>query len=155
MQYKIIGADLREYGPVDVVEIREWIDEGRADANTLIREVDDSPWSKLRDLPDVADALPNVAAARPGGTLQVNYLVPAILCTLFCCLPFGIAGILFAVQANSKVQQGDIDGAAVAASRAKLMCILSFVLGLITLILFFGTGGFDRLLQDMQESMPR
>ncbi|HJN83386.1 MAG TPA: CD225/dispanin family protein, partial [Verrucomicrobiota bacterium] len=76
-------------------------------------------------------------------------------CTLFCCLPFGIAGILFAVQANSKVQQGDIDGAAVAASRAKLMCILSFVLGLITLILFFGTGGFDRLLQDMQESMPR
>jgi hypothetical protein len=155
MQYKIIGADLREYGPVDVVEIREWIDEGRADANTLIREVDDSQWIKLRDLPDVADALPNVAATRPGGTLQVNYLVPAILCTLFCCLPFGIAGILFAVQANSKVQQGDIDGAAVAASRAKLMCILSFVLGLITLILFFGTGGFDRLLQDMQESMPR
>ena len=112
MPYKIIGANSREYGPVDIDEIREWIDEGRADANTLVCEVDGNQWIKLRDLPDVAGALPKMATARPKGMLQINYLVPAILCTLFCCLPFGIAGILFAVQANSKVQQGDIDGAA-------------------------------------------
>ncbi len=91
MPYKIIGSDSREYGPVDIDEIREWIDEGRADANTLVCEVDGSQWIKLRDLPDVAGALPRTAAARPRGTLQINYLVPAILCTLFCCLPFGIA----------------------------------------------------------------
>ena len=31
MPYKIIGSDSREYGPVDIDEIREWIDEiGRA-----------------------------------------------------------------------------------------------------------------------------
>ena len=69
-------------------------------------------------------------------------------------MPFGIAGILFAVQANSKVQQGDIDGAANAAAKAKLMCILSFVLGLISLIWFFSTGEFSRMLQEMQEAMP-
>jgi len=33
MPYKIIGSDSREYGPVDIDEIREWIDEGR-----LLRE---------------------------------------------------------------------------------------------------------------------
>ncbi|HJO10048.1 MAG TPA: CD225/dispanin family protein [Verrucomicrobiota bacterium] len=155
MQYKIIGADLQEYGPVDVAEFREWIDEGRADANTLVCKVDDNQWIKLRDLPDVAADLPKSATVRPAGTLQINYLVPAILCTLFCCLPFGIAGILFAVQANSKVQQGDTDGAASAASKAKLMCILSFVIGLLSLIWFFSSGEFNRILQEMQESMPR
>ena len=115
MPYKIIGADSREYGPVEIDEIRDWIAEGRADADTLVCEGDGNQWIKLRDLPDVEGALPKLATARPTGTLQINYLVPAILCTLFCCLPFGIAGILFAVQANAKVQQGDIDGAAVAA----------------------------------------
>ena len=154
MPYKIIGSDSREYGPVDIDEIREWIDEGRADADTLVCEVDDNQWIKLRDLPDVAGALPKSATVRPSGTLQINYLVPAILCTLFCCPPFGIAGILFAVWANSKAQQGDIDGAAAAASWARLMCILSFVLGLISLIWFFSTGEFSRMLQEMQEAMP-
>jgi len=155
MTYKIIGADSREYGPVEIDEIRDWIAEGRADADTLVCEVDGNQWIKLRDLPDVEGALPKLATARPTGTLQINYLVPAILSTLFCCLPFGIAGILFAVQANAKVQQGDIDGAAVAASRAKLMCLLSFVLGLISLIWFFSSGEFSRILEEMQQTLPR
>jgi hypothetical protein len=28
--YKIIGADLMEYGPVSAEQIRQWINEGRA-----------------------------------------------------------------------------------------------------------------------------
>ena len=135
MEYRIIGADLREYGPVDVKEIREWINEGRADANTLVCEMDEKQWIRLRDLPMVAGDLPNSAPKITGGmsktgdgTIQISYLLPAILCTLFCCLPFGIAGIVFAAQANSKAQQGDLNGASLAASRAKLMCILSFCL---------------------------
>ena len=117
--------------------------------------MDDNQWIKLRDLRDVAGILPKTATAPPRGTLQINYLVPAILCTLFCCLPFGIAGILFAVQANSKVQQGDIDGAAAAASKAKLMCLLGFVLGLIINMWLFSSGELNRILQEMQETMPR
>ena len=155
MPYKIIGVDLREYGPVETEEIREWIQEGRADANTLVCDVDDKQWVKLCDLSEVADVLPQKPTAGPRGTIQINYLVAAILCTLFCCLPFGIAGILFAVWANSKAQQGDIDGAAVAASWARLMCILSFVLGLISLIWFFSSGEFSRMLQEMQQTLPR
>ena len=161
MEYRIIGADLREYGPVDVEEIREWINEGRADANTLVCEMDEKQWIRLRDLPMVAGDLPKRApristmSTSEGGTIQINYLIPAILCTIFCCLPFGVAGILFAAQANSKAQQGDLNGAGVAASRAKLMCILSFVLGLLTLVYWFSSGEFQRLMDAMQETMPR
>ncbi len=40
-----------------------------------------------------------------------NYLVYAILTTLFCCLPFGIAGIVKAAQVSTKYQAGDYEGA--------------------------------------------
>ena len=162
MEYRIIGADLREYGPVDLEEIRKWINEGRADANTLVCEMDEKQWIRLRDLPMVAGDLPNSASKITGGmsktgdgTIQISYLLPAILCTLFCCLPFGIAGIVFAAQANSKAQQGDLNSASLAASRAKLMCILSFVFGLLTIIYWFSSGEFQRLMDAMQETMPR
>ena len=36
MPYKIIGEDKKEYGPVELEEIREWIKEGRADGTTKI-----------------------------------------------------------------------------------------------------------------------
>jgi hypothetical protein len=35
-----------------------------------------------------------------------NYLIPAII-SLFCCLPLGIVGVIFAAQVNGKVQAGD------------------------------------------------
>ena len=161
MEYRIIGSDLREYGPVDLEEIRKWINEGRADANTLVCEMDEKQWIQLRDLPMVAGDLPKPAPEINGGpvkngdgTIQISYLLPAILCTIFCCLPFGIAGIVFAAQANSKAQQGDLNGAGVAASRAKLMCILSFVFGLLTIVYWFSSGEFQRLMDTMQETMP-
>ena len=83
MEYRIIGSDLREYGPVDVEEIREWINEGRADANTLVCEIDEKQWIRLRDLPMVAGDLPNSAPKITGGmsktgdgTIQISYLFP-------------------------------------------------------------------------------
>jgi hypothetical protein len=59
-----------------------------------------------------------------------NYLVQAILTTLFCCLPFGIVSIVFAAQVNSKFSAGDVAGAVNASSRAKLWAWLSFGFGL-------------------------
>ena len=40
-----------------------------------------------------------------------TYLVQSILVTVFCCLPFGIVGIVFASQVSSKLAAGDIAGA--------------------------------------------
>ena len=40
-----------------------------------------------------------------------NWLVESILVTIFCCLPFGIAGIVFASQVNGKFASGDYAGA--------------------------------------------
>ena len=59
-----------------------------------------------------------------------NYLAPAILCTLFCCLPLGIVAIVNAAQVNSKLAAGDYEGAEASAQQAKTWCWVSFGIGL-------------------------
>ncbi len=66
-----------------------------------------------------------------------NYLVPAILCTLFCCLPFGIVAIIQAAQVDGKLAVGDYQGAEAAANQAKTWCWLSFGLGLAAGVIAF------------------
>lgn len=59
-----------------------------------------------------------------------TWLVESILVTLFCCLPFGIAGIVNAARVESKFYSGDIDGANKASAEAKKWTSVSFWVGL-------------------------
>ncbi len=52
--YKIIGANQQEYGPVSAEQLRQWIAEGRADANTQAQLEGTTEWRPLRDFPDFA-----------------------------------------------------------------------------------------------------
>jgi uncharacterized membrane protein YvbJ len=58
-----------------------------------------------------------------------NYLVQAILVTVFCCLPLGIPAIVFASQVNSKLAAGDATGAVESSEKAKQFCWIAFILG--------------------------
>lgn len=60
-----------------------------------------------------------------------TYLVFSILVTLLCCLPLGIASIIYATKINSLQAAGDYMGAQEAAKKAKLFIILSVVLGIV------------------------
>jgi len=63
-----------------------------------------------------------------------NYLVFAILSTLFCCQILGIVSIVFAAQVNSRWNSGDIQGALDASKNAKLWAWIAFGSGLIIAI---------------------
>ena len=65
-----------------------------------------------------------------------NYLVWAILTTIFCCLPFGIVSIVFAAQVNSKWAAGDVAGANASAANAKKWAIVSAVVGIVGAVLY-------------------
>jgi hypothetical protein len=71
----------------------------------------------------------------PGATVQ-NYLVFAILATVFCCLPAGIPAIVYAAQVNGKLQAGDLAGAQAASNNAKMWCLISLGLGLGIIVLY-------------------
>src|SRR5882672_11275448 len=57
--YKVIGADGREYGPVSAEQVRQWIADGRANAQTLIQGEDSTEWKPLANFPElVPSAVP-------------------------------------------------------------------------------------------------
>ena len=66
-----------------------------------------------------------------------NWLVESILVTIFCCLPFGIAGIVFASQVNSKYAAGDYPGAEQASKDAAKWTKIGFWVGLGCIVLYF------------------
>ena len=68
-----------------------------------------------------------------------NYLIPAIV-SLFCCLPLGIVGVIFAAQVNGKVAAGDVQGALDSSKKAKMFSYIAIGLGVagwVCYILFF------------------
>ncbi|HTL06650.1 MAG TPA: CD225/dispanin family protein [Chitinophagaceae bacterium] len=66
-----------------------------------------------------------------------NWLVESILVTLFCCLPFGIAGIIFASQVNTKWAANDVNGAMQASRDAAKWTKIGFFVGIGVIVLYF------------------
>ena len=52
--YKIIGADQKEYGPVSIEQMRQWITEGRINAQTQAQAVGDTTWKSVSMFPEFA-----------------------------------------------------------------------------------------------------
>jgi TM2 domain-containing membrane protein YozV len=93
--FNIIGADGKQYGPVTVDQIRQWIQEGRASGATQIQLVGSDAWKPLREFPEfAADAAgspprfsaPPITVATTPGAATVNRAQNKV--------PAGICGIL-------------------------------------------------------------
>ena len=76
------------------------------------------------------------AYGQPAGSPPPNYLVWAILSTVLCCLPLGIASIVFAAQVNGKYAAGDLAGAQASSEKAKKFAIWSAIAGLVFAALY-------------------
>jgi hypothetical protein len=72
----------------------------------------------------------------PTGAPPPNHLVWAILSTLFCCLPLGIAAIVFAAQVNSKYNAGDYAGAQESSRKARAFSLWSTIIGVVLVLLW-------------------
>ena len=64
------------------------------------------------------------------GTKPKDYLVESILVTLFCCMVFGILGIVYSVQANSAFSSGNITAANESSAKAKQWVTYGFWCGI-------------------------
>jgi hypothetical protein len=56
--------------------------------------------------------------------------------TIFCCLPFGIVGIINAANVNSKWAAGDLEGAERASAEAKKWTKVGFICGIVVVVLY-------------------
>ncbi len=71
-----------------------------------------------------------------------DYLIPAILTTMLCCLPFGVVAIVCAVRANSAYDFGKFEEAELHARSALRWVIAGLVSGFlgIAAYILFGIG---------------
>ena len=55
--YKILGGDRQEYGPATAEQVREWIAQRRANAQTMVQPEGSTEWKPLSTCPEFAAAL--------------------------------------------------------------------------------------------------
>ena len=118
--YKIIGADGKEYGPINLEQLREWMRQGRVGMQTQVRPEAGGDWRPLSAYPELnaATALPplpppalgdraskKIAAGVCGiliGCLGIHkfilgYTGPGLIMLLVSVLTCGFAAPVFAV----------------------------------------------------------
>jgi len=64
--FKIIGADQKEYGPISVAQIRQWITDGRLNAQTQAQREGSGDWQPLSTFDEFADIFnPGASTSSP------------------------------------------------------------------------------------------
>jgi hypothetical protein len=156
--YRMMGADGALYGPVSAEQLRRWIQEGRANAETQVMIEGSTDWKPLRSVPEFsmffATAPPPLGVhpqplAALGSRKETNSLAVAglvlgiISCTVgFCCcygLPFNLLGLIFSIVALMQIQQhpSQYSGKNLAIT-GLVLSALGLILALL-LFLIFGT----------------
>lgn len=102
-------------------ELGEWKPAGEVPELTDIFKLTPPPITKTN-----YNRMENINNQKPPKT----WLVESILVTLFCCLPFGIAGIVNAAKVESRFYAGDIEGANRSSADAKKWTTISFWIGI-------------------------
>lgn len=65
--FKILGADGKEYGPVTVDQLKQWISEGRANHETMAQKAGDYSWKSLAQYAEFAGLFAAQPPALPTG----------------------------------------------------------------------------------------
>jgi hypothetical protein len=129
--YKIVGADGRAYGPISGEQLRQWIVEGRANAQTQTLAEGAAEWKTLGTLPEFASHFappvpPVIGPSRPAiagyprtNSFAIAGLILGIL-SFLCCFKilFGLLGLIFSliglVQINDHPERYEGRGLAIA-----------------------------------------
>jgi len=120
-RYQIIGADGRQYGPVSGEQLRQWIAEGRANAQTYAYAEGTAEWKPLGTLPEFAGHFtsaapppispPTFRPARKTNPYAIIGMIFGILSMTCCCaFPFGVPlfvllGIVFSTVGLAQISR--------------------------------------------------
>ena len=77
-----------------------------------------------------------------------TWMAESILVKVFCCLPFGIAGIVFASKVSSLYAAGNYEAALQASKDAGKWTKIGFIVGLVVIVLYllvYGAAFFSML----------
>jgi len=149
MKYRIVGADGRTYGPVELEQIRRWLAEGRVESRTPVHVEGASNWVTLAALPELA--APFAASPPAIGAVSVNpasargtngYATAGLICSLLawtccCCGPFNLLGLIFSIIALVQIKNQPQP------QEGRLFAIIGLVLSAANLLFALGLALFQ------------
>lgn len=113
MDYRIVGGDQQEYGPISAETVRQWLQEGRLDRNSRMKAEGSPIWKRVCDFPEFADVAPPApeVGAPPG------------------------VGTAFAVPGGREAAVARVQGAATGLTVTGILCLVAVALGLASTVL--------------------
>ena len=151
--YRFIGADGRQYGPVSADQLRRWIAEGRANAQTQTFAEGATEWKPLGTLPEFAGLFappvpPPIGAlsgshVRTTNTLALWGMILGIVALVCCCfkLLLGVTGLVFSLIGLSQINnRPDIYEGRGLAIAGIVLSSIALVLGFLFLMLALANG---------------
>ena len=134
-----------DYFAPDLATLQQWASQGRVLPDTMIWVESTQQNVRAAEVPGLQfggggyaqppgpAAYPRQGYAQPGTYEKVpNNLVIAIISTICCCMPLGVAAIVFAAQVDGLAARGETAKAQDYANKAKLCAIIGIVCGLFT-----------------------
>jgi len=143
-----------EVSPSDLVwkdGMGDWIPASQVSELSVLRPPAPAPAGSVPAAPPYSP--PVSPYAPPVAVTQEipSYLWQSIVVTLLCCLPFGVAGIVFAAKVDTLKKAGDIVGAQVASANAKKWTMIGFIVGLVINLLAFGFSFLSAFMAQSQQ----
>ena len=136
--YKIIGADGKEYGPITLEQLRQWIAQGRAGMQTKVLPDGATEWTTLGQLPEFAAAAPSVApnvftpsTAGTAGAEQVNGPAMGLIVVAILGALAQAAGLIMHLAGAATRAPSQMPNAALVNMFSGTVGIISGVIGLL------------------------
>ena len=153
--YRILGTDGRQYGPVTAEQIRRWIAEGRANAQTQTLAEGALEWKPLGALPEFAGHFggpvpPPISAVTSSHFRRTNAfalwgMIFGVL-SLFCCclwLILSPLGLIFSLIGLSQInERPDLHEGRGLAIAGIVLSSLGLIIHLFLFAIALATGNF-------------
>jgi Domain of unknown function (DUF4190)/GYF domain 2 len=160
--YRIIGADGKTYGPITVEQLKQWINEGRANAQTQTFVEGATEWKPLGTLPEFTNhfAPPVPPVIGPPGPGPVGAGHPAKtnsfamagmifgILSFVCCFKFlfGSLGLIFSLIGLAQINENPqwYQGRGIAITGVILSAV-GLILGIAMLIFGLAMGHYHMM----------
>ncbi len=167
VQYIIVGANGRQYGPMNLETLKSLVRDNRVGAETEVWDSTTNEWHQAQQIEELSEFFPGEGAEAPAETVVAEEAEPhtsalalasmwcgIIAVPTFCCTGWVLAllAVVLGFVARGEVKQHGYEGAQYAN--------VGIVCGLLTLVLtailatLFGPVAFDVLVKIFKEYKP-
>jgi len=110
--YRVLGADSKEYGPVTGEVLRQWIEQGRATAQTRVQVEGSAAWQTLGSVPEfevvfatAPSAPPPLSLAPPEAKTSGMAIASLVLGILGLCGITALVGLILGIISLVKINR--------------------------------------------------